>query len=32
MRDYVPPILDWVQEQVELYGSSGGTEGTTLRA
>jgi len=29
--DYIPPALDWVREQVELYESSGGTEGTTLR-
>jgi deazaflavin-dependent oxidoreductase (nitroreductase family) len=31
MTDYKPPALDWVREQVELYESSGGTEGTTLR-
>ncbi len=31
MMDYIPPALDWVREQVELYESSGGTEGTTLR-
>ncbi len=31
MIDYIPPTLDWVREQVELYESSGGTEGTTLR-
>ena len=30
MADYIPPALDWVREQVELYESSGGTEGTTL--
>ena len=30
MTDYIPPTLDWVREQVELYESSGGTEGTTL--
>ena len=30
MPDYIPPALDWVREQVELYESSGGTEGTTL--
>ena len=30
MPDYIPPPLDWVREQVELYESSGGTEGTTL--
>ena len=31
MTDYIPPTLDWVREQVELYESSGGTEGITLR-
>jgi len=31
MTNYIPPTLDWVREQVELYESSGGTEGTTLR-
>ncbi|HZD24673.1 MAG TPA: nitroreductase family deazaflavin-dependent oxidoreductase [Alphaproteobacteria bacterium] len=31
MADYIPPALDWVREQVELYESSGGTQGTTLR-
>ena len=30
MADYIPPTLDWVREQVELYESSGGTEGNTL--
>lgn len=30
MANYIPPALDWVREQVELYESSGGTEGTTL--
>ena len=30
MADYIPPALHWVREQVELYESSGGTEGTTL--
>ena len=30
MADYIPPSLDWVREQVELYESSGGTKGTTL--
>ena len=30
MTDYIPPTLDWVRKQVELYESSGGTEGTTL--
>ena len=31
MTDYLPPALDWVREQVELYEKSGGTEGMTLR-
>lgn len=31
MTNYIPPAIDWVREQVELYESSGGTEGTTLR-
>ena len=31
MDNYIPPTLDWVREQVELYESSGGTKGTTLR-
>ena len=30
MTEYIPPTLDWVRKQVELYESSGGTEGTTL--
>ena len=30
MPEYIPPTLDWVREQVELYESSGGTQGTTL--
>ena len=30
MSEYIPPTLDWVREQVELYEGSGGTEGTTL--
>lgn len=30
MTDYIPPSLDWVRQQVELYESSGGTQGTTL--
>ena len=30
MAEYIPPTLDWVRKQVELYESSGGTEGTTL--
>lgn len=31
MANYIPPALDWVREQVELYEGSGGLEGTTLR-
>lgn len=31
MADYIPSAIDWVREQVELYESSGGTRGTTLR-
>ena len=31
MAQYVPSPRDWVREQVELYESSGGTKGTTLR-
>ena len=31
MTNYIPPAIDWVREQVELYESSGGTKGTTLR-
>ena len=31
MAEYIPPALDWVRDQVELYESSGGKEGTTLR-
>ena len=30
MTDYIPPSLDWVRKQVDLYEGSGGTEGTTL--
>lgn len=29
--DYAPSPQGWVREQVELYESSGGTQGTTLR-
>jgi deazaflavin-dependent oxidoreductase (nitroreductase family) len=29
--DYKPSPIQWVREQVELYESSGGTRGTTLR-
>lgn len=28
---YEPSTVDWAREQVELYESSGGTQGTTLR-
>jgi hypothetical protein len=31
MAKYIPSPHDWVREQVELYESSGGTEGTALR-
>ena len=31
MANYIPSPKDWVREQVELYESSGGTKGTTLR-
>ena len=31
MANYIPSPHDWVREQVELYESSGGTKGTTLR-
>lgn len=31
MPQYIPSSQDWVREQVELYESSGGTKGTTLR-
>lgn len=30
-NEYIPSPTGWVAEQVELYESSGGTEGTTLR-
>ena len=30
MAEYIPPTLDWVRKQVELYESSGGTHGDTL--
>ena len=30
MAEYIPTPVKWVREQVELYESSGGTEGTTL--
>lgn len=31
VASYIPSPRDWVREQVELYESSGGTKGTTLR-
>ena len=31
MAEYIPSTADWVREQVEVYESSGGTQGTTLR-
>jgi hypothetical protein len=31
MANYIPSPRDWVREQVELYESSGGTKGATLR-
>ena len=31
MPDYIPSPRQWVRDQVELYETSGGTEGTTLR-
>lgn len=31
MSDYIPSPSKWVADQVELYESSGGTEGLTLR-
>ena len=31
MAEYIPTPIDWVREQVELYESSGGKKGTTLR-
>jgi hypothetical protein len=31
VANYIPSPRGWVREQVELYESNGGTEGTTLR-
>ena len=31
MAEYIASPTEWVREQVELYESSGGTQGTTLR-
>lgn len=30
MTTYIPPTIDWVRKQVELYESSEGTKGATL--
>ncbi len=30
MAEYIPPTIDWVRKQVELYEGSDGKEGTTL--
>ena len=30
MAEYIPPTLDWVRKQVELYEGSAGTQGVTL--
>ena len=30
MPEYIPSPTEWVRDQVELYESSGGTDGTTL--
>ncbi len=30
MAEYIPPALDWVRKQVEVYEGSGGTKGTKL--
>ena len=30
MAEYIPPTIDWVRKQVELYEGSGGKEGSTL--
>jgi F420H(2)-dependent quinone reductase len=30
MAEYIPPTIDWVRKQVELYEGSGGTKGTTI--
>ena len=31
MPEYIPSPREWVRDQVDLYESSGGTQGTTLR-
>ncbi len=30
MAEYIPPSLDWVRKQVEVYEGSGGTKGVEL--
>jgi deazaflavin-dependent oxidoreductase (nitroreductase family) len=30
MAKYIPPTIEWVRKQVELYEGSGGKEGSTL--
>ena len=30
MTEYIPPALDWVRKQVELYEGSNGMQGSTL--
>ncbi|NQV64948.1 MAG: nitroreductase family deazaflavin-dependent oxidoreductase, partial [SAR86 cluster bacterium] len=30
MTEYIPPTIEWVRKQVELYEASGGTQGSTL--
>jgi deazaflavin-dependent oxidoreductase (nitroreductase family) len=30
MSKYIPPTIEWVRKQVELYEGSGGTQGSTL--
>jgi len=30
MAKYIPPTIEWVRKQVELYEGSGGTQGSTL--
>lgn len=32
MADYLPPTIDWVRDQVELYERTNGAEGNTLRS
>ena len=30
MAEYIPPTIDWVRKQVEIYEGSGGTKGVAL--